>query len=351
MNQQLKSIAKYIIGLGLGGLFLYLAFADADWDEILEAVRSINPIWILLSLSAGVFSHFIRGVRWQMQLKASGYQPSYPNLFAAVMVGYLVNQALPRAGEVARCTALVRSDKVPLSTGFGTVVIERVFDLLILVSLIGLAFILESEAILSYLDQFMNSRGSDDSSTNWLLWLGLGGISCLLVLWFFRKKLLQISLIHKLYSFVKELIQSALDIRFMERPWLFVFYTLVIWVCYWLMTYLCFFAIDEFWQLDANLMYLALVTTVMGGIGMAIPVPGGTGPYHAAVIFTFVALGVLGTEEASRQLGQSFAIIMHSAQVLMIVTVGLLGYLYLMLQKPTDSSLPAHEEAPSEVLS
>ncbi|MEM9985901.1 MAG: lysylphosphatidylglycerol synthase transmembrane domain-containing protein, partial [Bacteroidota bacterium] len=235
MNQQLKSIAKYVVGLGLGGLFLYLAFADANWEEILEAVRNINPIWILLSMSAGIFSHFIRGVRWQMQLKASGYQPSYPNLFAAVMIGYLVNQALPRAGEVARCTALVRSDKVPLSTGFGTVVIERVFDLLILVFLIGLAFILESETIWSYLDQFLSSRGETESSVDGLIWVGAGVLFFSAALWFLRKKLAKIPLVQKLKSFVKELIHSALDIRHMDKPWLFVGYTLVIWGCYWMM--------------------------------------------------------------------------------------------------------------------
>lgn len=348
MKKKLINVAKYALGLALGGLFLYLAFQGANWEEIAKTVRDIDPGWLLLSLSVGLFSHYIRGVRWQMQLKASGYQPGYLNLFAAVMVGYLVNQVLPRAGEVARCTSLLRSDKVPLSTGFGTVVIERVFDLLILVVLIGLAFVLESETIFKYLDQFAATQEGGDSSP--VLWI-LGGtlLGGAVLLWALRKPLLKLPLVQKAVNFGRELIQSALSIRHIERPWLFIFYTFTIWFCYWMMTYCCFFAIDEFWQLEINLFYLSLVTTVMGGIGMAIPVPGGTGPYHAAVTFTFVALMVAGGEEASRQLGQTFAIIMHSAQVVMMVGAGLLGYAYLLTQKPRNSALhPESQPMPSE---
>ncbi len=340
---------KYVLGLGLGAIFLYLAFAGADWEEIKTAVQTINPGWMILSLSVGLFSHFIRAVRWQMQLKASGYQPTHLRLFASVMVGYLVNQALPRAGEVARCTSLMRSDKVPLSTGFGTVVIERVFDLMILIVLIALAFVLESETIFSFLGAaFGGSEGDGSGGISWLAILGIAGVAGLLLAWVFRKALLKLPLVQKGITFGRELVQSALSIRHIERPWLFILYTAIIWACYWFMTYFCFFAIDEFWNLDMNLLYLSLVTTVMGGIGMAIPVPGGTGPYHAAVTFTFVALLVAGGEEASRHLGQTFAIIMHSAQVVMMVSAGMLGYAYLMIQKPVDSSLEKGEASTPE---
>jgi glycosyltransferase 2 family protein len=277
LKKKLTNFAKYALGLLLGGLFLYLAFKDAEWSEIVVELREVSLPWVLLALSIGLFSHFLRGVRWQMQLKASGYQPGYLNLFAAVMVGYLVNQALPRAGELARCTSLLRSDRVPLAKGFGTVVIERVFDLLILVVLISLAFALEADTLFEYLGRFLAARdGSDAGPSPWLMGLGIAAGVGLLGTWWLRHRLLRLPLVQRFVAFGRELWQAALSIRYIERPWLFILYTLTIWLCYWMMTYVCFFAIDSFTQVDLDLVYLSLVTTVMGGIGMAMPVPGGT---------------------------------------------------------------------------
>lgn len=336
--------AKYSLGLALGAFFLYLAFRNADAEEIWQAVREVKTGWLLTSLSVGLFSHFLRGVRWRMQLKASGYGPSHRNLFAAVMTGYLVNQALPRAGEIARCSVLYKSDRVPLTKALGTVVIERVFDLLILVFLIMLAFVLEFETIQRFLNEVFGASAEASSGPPlWLLVMGGLAVLGLALAWVFRQVLLQLPLVQRLFAFGKEMVQSALSIRYLENPWLFVLYTFTIWLCYWMMTYIAFFSMDGFTQVEMPLLYLSLITTVMGGIGMAMPVPGGTGPYHFAVKFTFIALLVGGSREFAETLGQSFAVVMHSSQLIMMVVAGLIGYLYLWLKPPVDSSLPAQE--------
>ena len=346
MKKTLINAAKYSLGLLLGGFFLYLAFRNADAGEIWRAVKGVDPALLLLSLAVGLFSHFMRGVRWRMQLKASGYAPSTLNLFAAVMTGYLVNQALPRAGEIARCSVLYKSDRVPLTKALGTVVIERVFDLLILIFLIMLAFVLEFDTIQRFLNEVFGAAPAETSGPPlWLLVMAGLGLVGLGLAWLFRRPLMRLSLVQRLFTFGKELVQSALSIRYLENPWLFVLYTFTIWACYWMMTYIAFFSMDGFTQVEMPFLYLSLITTVMGGIGMAMPVPGGTGPYHFAVKFTFIALMVGGSREFAQSLGQSFAVVMHSSQVIMMVLAGLIGYLYLWVKTPVDSSLPT-ENAP-----
>lgn len=330
------AILKYGLGLGLGAVLLYFAFGDMSFAELSESLAGGDYRWLLLSILIGLFSHYIRAVRWRMQLRATGYEPSILNAFSAVMLTYMVNLALPRAGELARCSALRKSDKVPLPTGFGTVVAERVFDALILLVLIFTAFLLESSAIYGYLDRALAGK-----SLTPLLLLGGVGLLGMLLIYVFRRSLSQLTLVQRGFDFIRELIRAAWSIRQVRRPGLFIFYTLVIWFCYWLMTYVAFFSLPTFAQVDQNLMYLSLIVTIMGGIGMAMPVPGGTGPYHAAVVLTFSALLVLPSEKASADLGAVFALVIHTAQVLMMITFGSLGYLFLWLQKPKDSATPA----------
>lgn len=347
MKKTFLNVLKYSFGLLLGAFFLYLAFRNAEADEIWQAVRAVRPGWLLLSLGVGLFSHYLRGARWQMQLRASGYSPSKLNLFAAVMTNYLVNQALPRAGEIVRCSVLYKSDRVPLTKALGTVVIERVFDLLILVFLIVLAFLLEFDTIQRFLDEVFGSESAGRSGVPlWLLIMAGGGLLGLGLLWWLREPLMRIPVVRRVGNFLRELIQSALSIRYLERPWLFVVYTFTIWLCYWMMTYIAFHSMAGFEQVEMNWLYLSLITTVMGGIGMAMPVPGGTGPYHFAVKFTFIALLVGGSREFAATLGQSFAVVMHSSQLIMMVVFGLLGYVYLWLKPPVDASLPPSAETP-----
>jgi hypothetical protein len=340
LKNTLINAAKYSFGLALGAFFLYLAFRNADAEEIWQAVRAVKPGWLLASLAVGLFSHFLRGVRWQMQLQASGYSPSKGNLFAAVMTGYMVNQALPRAGEIARCSVLYKSDRVPLTKALGTVVIERVFDLLILVVLICVAFALEFDTIQRFFDEIFGAKAAASSGPpTWLLVMAAVGLVGMAGLWLLRVQLMKLSLVQRVVTFGQELFQSALSIRYLEHPWRFVLYTFGIWVCYWMMTYVAFYSMPPFAEVEMGLLYLSLITTVIGGIGMAMPVPGGTGPYHFAVKFTFIALLVAGSREASETLGQSFAVVMHSSQLIMMVVAGLIGYAYLWFKPSQDSSL------------
>jgi len=197
-------VLKYVAAVGFGILLLYLALRNLSWEEFQKTVGEANLSWLLLSMAVGAFSHYIRGVRWGMQYRAFGYNPTNLRLFSAVMFGYLVNQAIPRGGEVARCSILIKSDKIPLAKSMGSVVVERVFDLLILVILIGVAFVLEVDV----LEQLLIDFFPEGFSAQWLL-LGLAitGLAGLGAYIGFRKHFLKVPLFKKIDDFIMSLFQ------------------------------------------------------------------------------------------------------------------------------------------------
>lgn len=331
--------------MGIGGGLLYLAFQGIELDKLIAEVRDANLYWLLLAIGVGLVSHFFRAARWRMQLIASGYGPSTLNTYAAVMVAYLVNLALPRAGEVARCSVLFTSDKVPVSTSLGTVVVERVFDVIVLGLLAAIVFFFEYDTIYQGLVTFSSGRETGgEGIPGWIYWVAGSMLVITAIVFLFRKQILQVSFFRKAYdkglTFINALIQGALSIRYMKRPGLFVFYTLAIWLCYILMTYVGFFSMESVSGSEINLPYFALIITVVGGIGFALPSPGGIGAYHAAVVITFLGFQLLPEQGATRELGMAFATILHTSQLLMMVIVGGVAYLYLWLKPPVDSTLP-----------
>ena len=342
MKKSLLALIKYLLGLGLGGVLLYFAFRGIDFADLKAELSRANLSWLLLAMGVGLVSHYFRAARWRMQMIASGYDPSLLNTFAAVMVAYLVNLALPRAGEVARCSVLLRSDRVPLSTALGTVVVERVFDVIVLGLMVLAVFFLEFDTLYQGLRLFSSNNPAsapDKGLPDWIYVVALGGLLLAGLGWFFRRQILEIPLFHKMFQFARDLIRSAMSIRYLKYPGRFVVYTLIIWICYILMTYIGFFIMPAISGLDINLIYFAWILTVVGGIGFALPSPGGMGSYHAAVVICFLGFQVLPDADASRQLGLAFATILHASQLLMMVVVGGLAYMYLWVQPPRDSTI------------
>ncbi|MCS7086470.1 MAG: flippase-like domain-containing protein, partial [Bacteroidia bacterium] len=123
---KLKAVVQYLAALILGAGIFYLVFKDVSWADLQKRFSNVRWPWVAAGLVVGLGSHFLRGMRWRMLLSAAGHKVSSLHAFLAVMTGYMANNAVPRMGEVVRCTALTRSDKVPLTVGVATVVVERV---------------------------------------------------------------------------------------------------------------------------------------------------------------------------------------------------------------------------------
>ncbi|MCZ2355512.1 MAG: flippase-like domain-containing protein [Bacteroidia bacterium] len=326
----IKTIIQYVLGLGLGGGLLYLAFKDFDWKLLQDALGQVSYLWLLVGLLASLSSHFVRALRWNLLLKASGYSPPIQNTFAALLVGYMANNAVPRLGEVSRCSILTRSNKVPFTTGAGTVLTERALDVIALALQVLIAFLLESSRLLSYFDKTEKST-TPFYQTIWFYTLIIGGILAGVV-WLLRKRIAEITFVRAIIALVKNILQAAASIRNLREVRLFLVYTVLLWGLYTLATYLAFVAYPPTSELS---FYFAWIVMTMTGIGMVIPVPGGVGPFHNAVIFTFIAF--LGVSAADW--GRILALFLHTSQLLMLVSLGAVSYFYLILQTPKSAEI------------
>jgi len=315
LNPKLKkSIFAIIpIALGIGIIWYFLEqLTPQDKKDIINSFRSANYWWVGLSLIFGILSHFSRAYRWQYLLKPMGYEPRFLNNFMTVLMAYFVNLALPRAGDIARGTAISKYENIPFEKAIGTIVAERIADVILLLFIIGIAFLSQAELIKSYL--FKDGGSSTIISIIILIVLAIIGLISL--------KLIQSAkrgFFLKVKTFVNGLVEGALSILKMNNKWAFIFHTIFIWLMYIAMFYACTFALPE----TTNLSFSAIIVGfVVGGLSMALT-NGGLGTYP---IFVASALTLYGVAENP---ANAFGWIMWTAQTLMIIVFGGLSMVLL----------------------
>ena len=325
MRKQLLDVLKYTFGLGLAAVLIYFAYKDQDWATTWATLKGSNFWWLLPAAFFGFLAHYIRGARWAMLIKAAGYQTSAQNAFWATGVGYAANNVVPRLGELTRCTMLVQSDRVPFFASAGTVVTERIIDVLTLGLLLLLVAAFELDGLLAYFEQATGNGSASQSNIG--LYLGivavLGGVG-LVAVYLFRKPLLATAIGQKVWGIIQTVVGAMLSIRKLKRAWLFVVYTIAIWLCYILFAWIWLQGFSEDHHFT---FYTGFLIVSMGAIGMAVPTPGGIGPYHNVAKFTFVMIGL------SPATGATLAIFLHTPQYLTGFLVGIVGYLVLLFQK------------------
>lgn len=299
---------------------MYWLFRDHSLTEFIDQLLQVDYGWIMVAFCLILLGYFIRAWRWRMLLEPVGYKGPVIRLFYNVMALYLVNLVLPRAGEVYRCGLLYRTDNIPVSASLGTVVTERIIDMVMLLLVTLLAFLLEFDKLVEYTAGVMNkdSASPDGSSLIVYLFAGAAGLFALglLLYFFFRRKLLQYTLFVKTEAFIKDLIQGILSIRSLKSPFLFILASVGLWTVYFFLTYMVMLSIPS----THDLAILAVLSVLaMGGIGMAAPVQGGIGTYHALVAGVLVLYGI------TQQNGEFFAAISHSLQLVATVILGGIG--------------------------
>lgn len=324
MKGRIFTIVKYVFFLGLGVGLLYLAFRNTNPHEMLREIRSADYFWVAMSVLAGVVAYYSRAARWLIVLEPLGYKPRLSTSLYSVFFGYFANIAAPRVGELARCTALNQTEKIPLNALIGTVILERAIDVVLLFLLMLTAFFLNTGLFGGFFqDIFREKLQSAQNMTLVFLLLGFMVLICLF-LFFFRKRIMQFSFAEKVKTFLKGVFDGIAAIGKMKRKWLFVFHTAIIWVSYITMTYLGFFALSQTMHLSIA---DGIFITVVGGIGMAVPSNGGIGTYHAAVMFGLAAIGI------DNNVGLAYATIMHASQALFIIVTGAFSFVMLYIEK------------------
>lgn len=321
---------KYILGIGLGLGLMYMAFRDVDWKNLQDNLAVAHYEWLIVSLLCSLFSHFLRALRWKMLLDAAGHPVSIQKAYSALLVGYMANNAVPRLGEVARCSVLIQPAKIPFLSSAATVVVERAIDVICLALLILLALFLESEKILSYFDNTGSGSGSG-STTKYYILTGIFviGIIGLVILYFTKKKWENLPIAKKIMEIFNQVLQAATSVFHLKTPYLFWLYTILIWLFYTFVTYFALWSLEPTKDLSFGFSFILMI---MGGIGMTMPVPGGLGPFHNAIIFTFGAFGY------SRADGQILALLIHTPQFVMLVCTGAISYFYLLTQTPKENT-------------
>jgi len=325
--KKIVPILKYVILLGIGATLLWLAFRGQDLSKIVSDLKNANYNWVILSVIVSLIAHYIRGLRWRMLIKPLGYSPSKTNTFHAVMIGYLSNLAVPRMGEVSRCGVLVKTDNIPVNSLIGTVIIERIIDVLFLLGILILSVLIEYNTIKDFL--FINIINPYiEKAQNAQSWIGLLILLLLLfviAIWLI-KKYHQSLMSNKLYSKIVSIILGFKDGVFsvgkMENKGLFIFYSIMIWALYTLSTWLCFFAIEPTSGLT---MSSALFIMAVGGVGMSAPVQGGIGAYEAAIQLGLLVYGIQSAD------GLTYATLNHSSQILSILVVGSISLLFIFI--------------------
>ena len=327
MKNRIWPTVKYLLLLSVGLILLVLAFRGKNLAEMATAIKSADFSWVFLSIFFSILANISRAQRWNMLIYPLGHRPSLKNSFAALMAGYLANLALPRMGEISRCAALAQAEKAPMDSLIGTVITERILDLIMLIFCIFLVTILNFETIGGVvMQQLIVPAGTKVLAllTSWVFYAVLIGMIAAIIFYKKSKTKKEMPLVKKLVLFLKGIGAGMKSVFVMKNKGWFLFHTLFIWLMYFLTTYVCFHAIKETSQLG---LMAGLFVLVGGSLGMTAPVQGGIGVYHLLVAkaLTFYAIPFTS--------GLIYATIVHSSQVLMVLITGGFSVLYFSLRK------------------
>ena len=328
MNRQnLKQIIQVTISLGIAIWIFWFLYRDIALESLLAQIKSSNWLWIFASLSISLLGFWLRAWRWTLLIRADeGEDVVTPNrAYHAVMVGYLVNLLLPRAGELARCGVLTRTNGISLGHLLGTVILERSVDLLFLVFVIGLAFLAENDLFLSLASLLIDVENLwANILSNLPVFLG-GLFIFILFIVLILRKYRDHGLIKKIRHFLREIVSGLKRVNQLSNPLGFWLSSVFIWAIYFLTMYTVSLGIPSTANLSSGEVLLVMV---MGSIGMIAPVQGGIGTFHALVAFILIQLGI------SEEDGKIFAAIIHGTQVLLMLAAGLISWI-LMMRLPT----------------
>jgi uncharacterized protein (TIRG00374 family) len=288
--------------------------------------------WVFVSILASLVAFVSRAIRWNMLIEPLGYKPSVANTTASLLVGYLANLAIPRLGEISRCAMLNRSDKIPLDPLIGTVIIERIIDVICLLACLLIVAATEFNRLGNFLTQNIldpATKKLQATLNSPLIIVTMAAALALLIILLVRKKNNTGKIASRITALLKGVVNGINSVRKLKSPFFFVFHSVLIWYMYFLMSYTCFNALEA----TAGLSWHAgLFMLVAGGMGMSAPVQGGIGAYHLLVSQGLVLYGL------SVEHGLSYATLMHTSQLLTVIVLGGISFLFLSLKRRNENA-------------
>jgi len=322
MSKKLVNVVQYIFFLGLGLFLLWLTLRKSDWNSIINDLSGAEYIYLVPATLMLLLSHFIRALRWRILIEPLGYHPSTMNAFLAVLVGYWANLAVPRLGEVLKCTILARYEKVPADKLVGTIVAERAVDVISLLVILLITVASQVQLIGDFAAEIFRKFFSSDGTFSFtrvaiiiLVIVAFG----LLFLWLFRR-LSHLPFVSKTKGIFIGIWEGLVSIRRIRHKGWFFLHSVLIWALYLLSTYMGFFAMKDMAVYGIK---GALSALTFGSFGMIIPSPGGIGSFQYAIQQVMILYGV------SPERGLSLGMLIWFAQTGIVILFGTIAFLMI----------------------
>jgi glycosyltransferase 2 family protein len=325
MNKKALNLIQYIVFLGLGIFLVWWSVGKIehkDWIDIKSAILRVDYGLIVPVVLALLVSHFSRAVRWKILMQPMGYNPSIANTYLAVLVGYLANLAVPRLGEVLKCTLLSKYEKVPADKLVGTIVAERAFDLVCLTIVFAITFFSQIDIIGDYasdsLNKMFTSKSHGFGRVGLLITIAVLIILVIILRWLF-KKFAHVSIVQKIKEIIQNIWHGLTSIRYIKNKGWFIFHTVLIWALYLVSIRMGMYAMKETSIYGVKESFSVLS---MGSIGM-IGTQGGIGLYPIMVQKTMMLYGL------GENLAKAFGWLLWLVQFFMVLVFGSVSLILL----------------------
>lgn len=325
MKKRLKNIIKYAVSASLAAVLLWFSFRDVEWASFMESLRSCRWEFVLLSMAAGSFAFWLRALRWRRLLLPIAPEVSRTTAFNGINIGNISNFVFPRIGEFVRCGVITRRSTATYDKVLGTVVLERSWELLVMLLLLAAVLVGGAERFGTFfMDEIWTPIASRFSLGMWPVAAAAIVLTCGAgyALWRFRETS---PFCAKVTGVVRGLLQGFSSCLRMEKKWLFFAYTAAIWATYWLMAASTMWAVPFIEGLD---LLDALFLSLVGGLGFAVPVPGGIGAFHFVISLALSVIYGIPPE-----MGVLYATISHTSQAVTQIFFGIGSYAYESLKK------------------
>lgn len=328
MKKIFKNTLKIILPLLIAGGILFYMYRDFDFTEASRVFNEMNAWWLLATLIPITLSHVMRGLRWLITLEPLGYRPKAADSIDSIFIAYASNIVIPRVGEVSRCAVLTKYDGIPFSKALGTLVAERLVDMLLVLLFVCIVLLTQMNVFASFFAETGTNEGNLVSlftnSKTYLIIIGI--VAILTALWLILRKT---AFYAKMMKQLRNFLDGLLSLRTMHRKGLFLFYTVGIWICYLLEFYLAFYCFPFTAELG---IVKAIVIFAAISLAIVIPTPNGAGPWHFVVISMMTLYGVSTTDASA------FALIVHAFQTLGVILLGAYGWIALQVRNKKNKN-------------